>query len=116
MKLPFWTVVKAVKNPELKGLMEDFKKQLPECQGKREKIRQLLNEKVARLTEDTFNESYTADIIITYINAKEEICKLYKDSDAQVKGVLMWLPRMVKYQDKLKEYISKERKKYGLEL
>ena len=112
--MDIFSASRAGTNNELKGLMEDFKNQVPALAGNRTAIRKLLNDKVNKLTDKTFNKSYTADVIITYINAKQEICKQYSDTKAQVDGVLEWLPKMVKYRDKLEKYISKERKKYGL--
>lgn len=112
--MDIFSASRAGTNAELKGLMEDFKNQVPALNGNRTAIRKLLNDKVNALTDKTFNKSYTADVIITYINAKEYICKEYPDTKSQVDSILEWLPRMKKYRDKLEKYVSKYRKQYGL--
>lgn len=112
--MDIFSASRAGTNAELKGMMEDFKTQVPALNGNRTAIRKLLNDKVNKFTDKTFNKSYTADVIIAYINVKEYVCKEYKDTKSQVDGILEWLPRMEKYRDKLEKYVKKYRKEYGL--
>ncbi len=80
----------------------------------REKKRRTLNMMVNELSEDTFKRGFVINQIMPIINMKEEICKEYTDTEGQVEGILRWLPRMRKHQDKLKKEVNKHRKKFGL--
>ncbi len=76
--------------------------------------RKILNDMVNGLSEKCFNNDTVADQIIIIINMKEEVCREYKDTQSQVNGILEWLPRMVKYKNKLTKAVSKSRKSFGL--
>ena len=83
---------------------------------KRSTKRKTLCAMVNELTEDTFKHGVIAKQIMKIINMKEDVCKEYHSTDAQVKGILSWLPRMELHRDKLTKTVEKYRKEYGLTL
>jgi hypothetical protein len=78
--------------------------------------RKTLCEMVDNLSEDTFKHKEIAEQIIKIINMKEDVCKEYVDAEAQVNGILSWLPRMEKHRELLKSEVIKNRKRYGLKI
>ena len=82
----------------------------------RDEKRQTLNNLVNELSDRTFANGMVVKQIMEIINMKEEVCKEYDDTNAQVVGVLSWLHRMAQHQDKLEKKIRKHRKQYGLKL
>lgn len=82
----------------------------------RETKRKTLNMMVSELSEDTFKLKPVAEQIMTIINMKEDVCREYPDSDAQIDGILLWLPRMREHRDMLLKEVDKHRKGYGLKV
>jgi len=82
----------------------------------RETKRKILCGMVDSLSDKTFNLEPIAEKIITVINMKEDVCKEYPNSEAQVKGILEWLPRIIKYRGMLLDKVKNNRKQYGLEV
>ena len=78
--------------------------------------RKTLSDAVDSLSEKTFSNSIVVSQIMTIINMKEDVCKEYKDTEAQVNGILSWIPRMKQHRDVLKKEVAKHRKQYGLKL
>lgn len=78
--------------------------------------RKTLNAVLNELSEDTFNRGAIGKRIVkmNMIDMSEEISKKYVNADAQVDGVISWLPRMKVHRDRLLKEVSKRRKKYGL--
>ena len=83
---------------------------------KRSTKRKELSAMVNALTDDTFKHGVIAKQIMKIINMKEDVCKEYHSTDAQVQGILSWLPRMELHRDKLTKTVEKYRKEYGLTL
>jgi len=81
-----------------------------------EEKRGVLNVMVNELSEKTFKLKPVAQQIMTIINMKEEVCKEYPDTEAQVDGILSWLPRFRKHKGMLLREVEKHRKEYGLEI
>lgn len=81
-------------------------------QDKRSAINSVVNE----LSDETFSKDFVVDIIISWINVKEDISKQFADVDSQVQSILAWLPRMAEHKDKLEKYVKKYRKQFGLKL
>ncbi len=52
--------------------------------------------------------------IIEIINKKKDVCQEYVDTEAQVKGIIEWLPRIVSHEAMLYEIIKERRLKYNL--
>ena len=82
----------------------------------RETKRKILCGMVDSLSDKTFNLEPIVEKIITVINMKEDVCKEYPDSESQVNGILEWLPRFIKYKDKLFYEVNRNRKQYGLKV
>ncbi len=80
----------------------------------KEAKRKALNDTVNKLSQETFH-CYPMQII-EVINKGEGVCKEYEDTEAQVNGVLMWLPRMKEHRELLHEAIKLRRKEYGLKI
>ena len=80
----------------------------------RQEKRKTLNQMVENLSDKTFEQGYVANIIIRMINMKEEICKQFKNTDAQVVEILSTMPRMAKHRDKLNDTVKSYRKQYKL--
>jgi len=78
----------------------------------KKKKRETLCKFVEGLSEDTFN-AYPLQVI-EVINKKEKVCKEYTDSEAQVDGILEWLPRMKNHRELLVAVIREHRIKYRL--
>lgn len=78
--------------------------------------RSTLNVMVNGLSGDTFKLKPVARMIMTIINMKEEVCREYPDSKAQVKGILDWLPRFGEHRDMLLEEVKRHRKGYKLKI
>lgn len=80
----------------------------------RGKKRETLNMMVDALSEKAFKLKPVAEQVMTIINMKEEVCGEYPDSEAQVEGILGWLPRMAGHRDMLLGEVKRHRKQYGL--
>lgn len=80
----------------------------------REDKRALLNEGVNGLSEKTFKNKIVAEQILVIVNMKEEICRDYPNTEAQVNGVLSWLPRMSQHREMLTDKVKKARQTFGL--
>lgn len=82
----------------------------------REEKRGVLNVMVNELSEKTFKLKPVAQQIMTIINMKKEVCEEYPDAEAQVEGVLSWLPRFSEHRDILLNEVKRNRKEFGLEI
>lgn len=80
------------------------------------KKRSALNMMVNELTDGTFKSGFVIKQIMTIINMKEEVCREYKDTKAQVDSILGWLPRMKQHRKKLEKEVGKHRKQCGLKV
>jgi hypothetical protein len=89
---------------------------MTDAEVSRDTKRKTLNTLVIELSDRTFANGMVAKQIMEIINMKEEVCKEYDDTNAQVVGILSWLPRMSVHRDKLAEEVKKHRKSYGLKL
>jgi len=78
--------------------------------------RKALSDMCDSLSEPTFNNGQVIKMIMSIINMKEEVCKEYGDTIAQVNGILSWLPRMATHRKELTKEVEKHRKKYGLNI
>ena len=78
--------------------------------------RKTLCEMADNLSEDTFKHKEIAGQIMEIINMKEDVCKEYIDAEAQVNGILSWIPRMGQHRKLLKNEVIKHRKHYGLKI
>ena len=81
-----------------------------------EEKRKALNMAINELSEKSFNNQIVVNQIMTIINMKEQTCRMYSNTEAQVKGILSWLPRMEKHKDILTKEVKKHRKQYGLNI
>lgn len=79
---------------------------------KRETLSTMVNE----LSDKAFNLRVIAEQVMTIINMKQEVCKEYPSVDVQVDGIIEWLPRMAKYRDMLIDEVTKQRRKFSLQL
>ena len=77
----------------------------------RETKRKTLCEFIDSLSKETF-EQFIPEIMVI-INMKKDVCKEYADSQAQVAGILAWLPRMKAFKDMLHEVVKQHRQKHG---
>jgi hypothetical protein len=107
--------LKAVQgSKELQGLIyawSVYKKGNTDTRAKqRETFSLLLNQ----LTEETFQKEEVAMAIIGMINMLEDVCKEYENADAQVNGIISFLPRMEYWRVKLEEVVKESRQKYNL--
>lgn len=66
------------------------------------------------LSEKTFKSKYIAKQIMGIINMKEDVCKEYGSTEAQVDGICGWCPRMKEHRDLLVKEVTRHRKQYGL--
>ena len=82
----------------------------------REEKRKVLCMMVDQLSENTFNRGIIIKQIMTIINMKEDECKNFDDTKAQVDSIIGWLPRMSSKRKALEKNVGKHRKKYGLKL
>lgn len=82
----------------------------------REEKRTVLCELVEQLSDKAFNNGIVLRQVMKIINMKEEVCKEFEDTDAQVDGIIKWLPRMAKKKDILKKEVKNHRKMYSMEL
>lgn len=82
----------------------------------RDDKRALLNEGVNELSEKTFKNKIVAEQILIIVNMKEDVCKEYPNTEAQVQGVLEWLPRMSEHRELLTTKVRKARNSFGLKL
>jgi len=82
----------------------------------RDKKRETLCMLVDDLSEDTFKRGFTASRLMTIINMKKDVCNEYEDTEAQVSGILSWLPRMKLHHKRLEKEVKQYRKKYGLKM
>jgi hypothetical protein len=71
---------------------------------------------VEELSDKTFNNKFVAKQIIKVINIKEDVCKEYQNTEAQVQGILGWLPRMEYHRGLLVKAVTNNRKKFGLNI
>lgn len=81
-----------------------------------EEKRKTLNMAVNELSDKSFNNQIVVNQIMTIINMTEPVCRMYSDTETQVKGILSWLPRMEKHKNILTEEVKKHRKHYGLSI
>ncbi len=82
----------------------------------RDEKRKALSGLTNMLSDKTFANSLVVDQIMKIINMKEDVCKEYEDTEAQVEGILSWLSRMRQYRDKLKKEVEKHRGQYKLKV
>lgn len=82
----------------------------------REAKRSALNMMVNELSDKAFSLKPIVVQIFTIINMKEDVCREYADSEAQVEGILGWLPRMREHHDMLLAEVRKHRHEYQLKL
>ena len=82
----------------------------------RDKKRKMLASLLDKLSDRTFNNGIVLNQVITIINMKKDVCEEYVDTEAQVNGILEWLPRMKAHRDKLVKEVTRHRKKYGLKI
>lgn len=78
--------------------------------------RTVLNQLVEELSDKAISNAMVANQIMIIINMKEEECKKFSSTDAQVNSILTWLPRMKLHRDKLAKKVEHARKIYGLQL
>ena len=107
--------LKAVQgNKELQGLIYSwfvYKKDNTDTKAKQRETFGLL---MGQLPEEVFQKEEVATAIIGMIDPKEDDCKEYKNTDAQVSGIISFLPRMEYWKVKLEEAVKKSRQKYSL--
>lgn len=80
----------------------------------RDTKRKVLCTMAEELSEKTFKLKPVAEVIMTIINMKEEVCKEYDNTEAQVNGILGWLPRMSYHRALLLEEVKKHRQECEL--
>ena len=81
-----------------------------------EEKRKALNMAVNELSEKSFDNRIVVNQIMSIVNMKEQVCRMYADTEAQVKGILSWLPRMEQHKDILIAEVKKHRKQCGINL
>ena len=87
---------------------------MTDAEATREEKREVLNIMVNDLSEGAFKLKPVAEQIMTIINMKKEVCEEYTDSEAQLWGILGWLPRFKQHQQLLLNEVKRHRKEYGL--
>lgn len=99
---------------EFSLLLQVIRPIMVDPQETREQKRETLNMMVNELSEKTFKLKPVAEQIMTIINMKEDVCREYPDSEAQVDGILGWLPRMGEHRKMLLEEVKRHRIEYEL--
>jgi hypothetical protein len=85
---------------------------MTDLKASREDKRMTLNAMVNQLSENTFKLKPIAEQVMTIINMKEEVCREYLDSEAQVEGILAWLPRFKEHREMLLGEVKRQRKQW----
>ena len=80
----------------------------------RDKKRKKLCEMVDGLSDGAFTTFIPQ--IMSIINTKKNVCEEYADTEAQVVGILGWLPRVKEFRELLYEWVKEERQKYGFKV
>lgn len=82
----------------------------------REERRKALCGMIDGLSDDTFKRGVIINRIfkMNMIDMSEVISCQYDKAEAQVEGILGWLPRMRQHKDKLTKEVEKHRKQYKL--
>jgi hypothetical protein len=101
---------------EFKLMAEAILPVMTDASVSRSAKRKTLSDMVDNLSEDTFKHKEIAEQIMEIINMKEDVCKEYVDAEAQVCGILSWIPRMEQHRTLLKNEVIKHRKHYGLNI
>ena len=83
---------------------------MTDAASSRKEKREILNEAVKVLSDSTFKNGIVVDQIISIINMKEDVCKEYPNTEAQVNGILSWLPRMSEHRERLTKAVTRARK------
>jgi hypothetical protein len=78
--------------------------------------RKTLSDAVEQMPEKVFANNLIANQVMTIINMKEDVCKEYPNAEAQVNGILSWIPKMELHRKMLEKQVIKNRKKYGLKI
>jgi len=84
----------------------------------REERRKALNVVINELSDDTFKRGVIINRMLkmNMIDMSEGISKQYNNAEAQVEGIISWMPRMKQHRDKLKKAVVKHRKEYKLNI
>jgi hypothetical protein len=107
--------LKAVKdNRDFQGLVYSWQQYLKDNTDTRVKKRETFNLLLNQLREEVFQKEEVAIAIIGMINMLEDVCKEYENTDAQVNGIISFLPRMEYWRVKLEEVVKESRQKYNL--
>lgn len=101
---------------EFRFALDTIKPIMTDPEASRDEKRKTLNMMVNELSDSTFKLKPIAQMIMTIINMKAEVCKEYADSETQTDGILGWLPRFEKHRDILLEEVRQHRKEYGLKI
>ena len=99
---------------EFNGAVNTIKPVMTDPNTSKEQRRETLCVMADELSEYTFDKFVGKIMVI--INMKEDVCSEYKNTEAQVTGILKWIPRMERHIDKLTKKVKENRNKYGLKV
>jgi F0F1-type ATP synthase delta subunit len=101
---------------EFSLIAQSIKPVMTDPKVSRKDKRKTLSDMCDSLSEPTFNNGQVIKMIMQIINMKEDVCKEYSDTIAQVNGILGWLPRMAIHRKELTKEVEKHRKQFKLNI
>lgn len=81
----------------------------------REEKRKVLSQLCDKLAEKSFRNEIVVSQIFKIINMKEDECKKFPNTKAQVDNIISWCPRLELHRNKLTKEVDRNRRMYKLQ-